>query len=89
MKLKLHLPISGIRMSRLFAGAQNLGKSFMLPIAILPAAGLLLGFGGVFTNPVTLSTYPFLNGEVVKGDDIASTEAIKALLDKAIEKKKQ
>ncbi|MDG1640370.1 PTS transporter subunit EIIC [Klebsiella huaxiensis] len=53
-------------MSRLFAGAQNLGKSFMLPIAILPAAGLLLGFGGVFTNPVTLSTYPFLNGEVVQ-----------------------
>ena len=53
-------------MSRLFAGAQNLGKSFMLPIAILPAAGLLLGFGGVFTNPVTLSTYPFLNGEIVQ-----------------------
>lgn len=48
-------------MSKLFAGVQNLGKSFMLPIAVLPAAGLLLGFGGVFTNPVTLSTYPMLD----------------------------
>ncbi len=66
MKLKLHLPISGIFMSRLFSGAQNLGKSFMLPIAILPAAGLLLGFGGVFTNPVTVSTYPFLNSEIIQ-----------------------
>lgn len=53
-------------MSRLFSGAQNLGKSFMLPIAILPAAGLLLGFGGVFTNPITVSTYPFLNNEIVQ-----------------------
>ena len=53
-------------MSNLFAGAQNLGKSFMLPIAVLPAAGLLLGFGGVFTNPVTLSTYPALNSEVIQ-----------------------
>jgi PTS system maltose and glucose-specific IIC component len=48
-------------MSKLFAGAQNLGKSFMLPIAVLPAAGLLLGIGGVFTNPVTLTTYPMLD----------------------------
>jgi PTS system maltose and glucose-specific IIC component len=53
-------------MSKLFAGAQNLGKSFMLPIAVLPAAGLLLGFGGVFTNPVTISTYPVLNSEVIQ-----------------------
>lgn len=53
-------------MSKLFAGAQNLGKSFMLPIAVLPAAGLLLGFGGVFTNPVTISTYPALNSEVIQ-----------------------
>lgn len=53
-------------MSRLFSGAQNLGKSFMLPIAMLPAAGLLLGFGGVFTNPVTLSAYAFLDNGIVQ-----------------------
>ncbi len=53
-------------MSKLFSGAQNLGKSFMLPIAVLPAAGMLLGFGGVFTNPVTISTYAFLDNNVVQ-----------------------
>ena len=35
----------------------------MLPIAILPAAGLLLGFGGALTNPSTLAAYPFLDIE--------------------------
>lgn len=53
-------------MSKLFAGAQNLGKSFMLPIAVLPAAGLLLGFGGVFTNPVTIATYPVLDNQTIQ-----------------------
>ena len=32
-------------MSKWFEKAQQFGKSFMLPIAILPAAGLLLGIG--------------------------------------------
>ncbi|MEZ9040923.1 MULTISPECIES: PTS transporter subunit EIIC [unclassified Vibrio] len=47
--------------NQLFSKAQNLGKSFMLPIAVLPAAGLLLGIGGVFSNPVTVQTYPILD----------------------------
>lgn len=33
----------------------------MLPIAILPAAGLLLGIGGALSNPNTISAYPFLD----------------------------
>lgn len=33
----------------------------MLPIAILPAAGLLLGIGGALSNPNTIEAYPFLN----------------------------
>ncbi|MGP9419331.1 PTS transporter subunit EIIC [Pseudomonas reactans] len=44
-----------------FERAQKFGKSFMLPIAILPAAGLLLGIGGALSNPNTLTAYPFLN----------------------------
>lgn len=44
-----------------FERAQKFGKSFMLPIAILPAAGLLLGIGGALSNPNTLAAYPFLN----------------------------
>lgn len=46
-----------------FEKAQRFGKSFMLPIAVLPAAGLLLGIGGALSNPNTVSAYPFLNIE--------------------------
>ena len=42
-----------------FEKAQRFGKSFMLPIAVLPAAGLLLGIGGALSNPNTLAAYPF------------------------------
>jgi len=33
----------------------------MFPIAILPAAGLLLGIGGALSNPNTIGAYPFLD----------------------------
>lgn len=45
----------------MFKQLQKIGKSFMLPIAILPAAGLLLGIGGALSNPTTVAVYPFLN----------------------------
>jgi len=45
----------------MFKQLQKIGKSFMLPIAILPAAGLLLGIGGALSNPTTVAIYPFLN----------------------------
>jgi len=45
----------------LFKQLQKIGKSFMLPIAILPAAGLLLGIGGALSNPNTVQAYPFLD----------------------------
>lgn len=45
----------------MFTQLQKIGKSFMLPIAILPAAGLLLGIGSAFSNPTTIAAYPFLN----------------------------
>ncbi|KIH71385.1 maltose/glucose-specific PTS transporter subunit IIC [Salinicoccus roseus] len=48
-------------MKNLFSKAQSFGKSFMLPIAILPAAGLLLGIGGALSNPNTISAYPILD----------------------------
>ncbi|MGG4395061.1 glucose-specific PTS transporter subunit IIBC [Paenibacillus thiaminolyticus] len=48
-------------MNNFFEKAQRFGKSFMLPIAVLPAAGLLLGIGGALSNPNTVSTYPFLD----------------------------
>lgn len=45
----------------MFKQLQKIGKSFMLPIAILPAAGLLLGIGGALSNPNTVAAYPFLD----------------------------
>ena len=42
---------------KIFGVLQRVGRSFMLPIAILPVAGLLLGFGGSFTNETMLETY--------------------------------
>ena len=45
----------------MFKRLQMLGKAFMLPIAILPAAGLLLGIGGALSNPNTINAYPFLD----------------------------
>ena len=43
------------------ASLQQFGKALMLPIAILPAAGLLLGIGGALSNPDTLRVYKFLD----------------------------
>lgn len=42
---------------RIFGVLQRVGRSFMLPIALLPVAGLLLGIGSSFTNPTTLEAY--------------------------------
>ncbi len=42
---------------KIFGVLQRVGRSFMLPIAILPVAGLLLGIGGSFTNATMISAY--------------------------------
>jgi len=42
---------------KIFGVLQRVGRSFMLPIALLPVAGLLLGIGSSFTNATTLETY--------------------------------
>lgn len=42
---------------KIFGVLQRVGRSFMLPIAVLPVAGLLLGIGSSFTNVTTIATY--------------------------------
>lgn len=42
---------------KIFGVLQRVGRSFMLPIAILPVAGLLLGIGSSLTNATTIATY--------------------------------
>ncbi len=45
------------RENGLFSILQRVGRSFMLPIALLPIAGLLLGIGSSLTNPTTIQAY--------------------------------
>jgi PTS system D-glucosamine-specific IIC component len=46
---------------KIFGVLQRVGRSFMLPIAILPVAGLLLGIGGSFTNETMLNAYGLMD----------------------------
>ena len=52
---------------KIFGILQRVGRSFMLPIAILPIAGLLLGIGSSFTNETMLEAYN-LTGIIYKGN---------------------
>lgn len=45
----------------MFEKLQRLGKAFMIPIAVLPIAGLMLGIGAAFTNPLMVETYGLTN----------------------------
>ena len=51
---------------KIFGVLQRIGRSFMLPIAILPVAGLLLGIGSSFTNETMIATYGL---ERILGDE--------------------
>ena len=51
---------------KIFGVLQRVGRSFMLPIALLPIAGLLLGIGSSFTNATTLEAYN-LTGVIQEG----------------------
>lgn len=54
---------------KIFGVLQRVGRSFMLPIALLPVAGLFLGLGSSFTNETTLSAYN-LTGIIYPGSII-------------------
>ncbi|MDR0292132.1 MAG: PTS transporter subunit EIIC [Elusimicrobium sp.] len=47
--------------SAAFAVLQKIGRSFFLPISVLPVAGLLLGIGASFSNPDTVALYGLQN----------------------------
>ena len=54
---------------KIFGVLQRVGRSFMLPIALLPVAGLLLGIGSSFTNQTMLEAYN-LTGVIYEGSII-------------------
>ncbi|MDR0734342.1 MAG: PTS transporter subunit EIIC, partial [Elusimicrobiota bacterium] len=43
--------------SKAFSVLQKIGRSFFLPVSILPVAGLLLGIGASFSNLTTVQQY--------------------------------
>lgn len=49
-----------------FGVLQKVGKALMLPVAILPAAGILLAFGNALQNPTLLELAPFLDNSGVE-----------------------
>jgi glucose PTS system EIICBA or EIICB component len=51
---------------KIFGVLQKVGKALMLPVAILPAAGILLAVGTALTNPTLVNVAPFLDAGWVK-----------------------
>ncbi|ATO49694.1 glucose-specific PTS transporter subunit IIBC [Brevibacillus laterosporus] len=51
---------------KIFGVLQQVGKALMLPVAILPAAGILLAFGNALQNPALLEQLPFLSGPAIQ-----------------------
>jgi glucose PTS system EIICBA or EIICB component len=49
-----------------FGVLQKIGKAFMLPVALLPAAGLLLGLGNAAQQETTLEYLPFLDADWIQ-----------------------
>ncbi|MGL4914094.1 MAG: glucose-specific PTS transporter subunit IIBC [Romboutsia sp.] len=50
-------------MKKLFGVLQKVGKALMLPVALLPAAGILLGVSNALANPEVIAKMPFLANE--------------------------
>lgn len=45
---------------------QGLGRTFMLPVALLAFMGLFLGLGSSFTSPATVEAFPFLGNDILQ-----------------------
>lgn len=51
---------------KIFGVLQKIGRALMLPVALLPAAGLLLGFGNAFQSDRMLDLLPFLSADWIQ-----------------------
>ncbi|WP_080848703.1 glucose-specific PTS transporter subunit IIBC [Cytobacillus gottheilii] len=51
---------------KIFGVLQKVGKALMLPVALLPAAGILLALGSALNNPTLLELAPFLDNSTVE-----------------------
>lgn len=54
-----------VMFKKAFGVLQKVGKALMLPVALLPAAGILLALGSALRNPALLDLAPFLDNSGV------------------------
>lgn len=52
-------------MKNAFGILQKVGRSLMLPVALLPAAGILLAFGDAMQNPDMIARFAFLDSNII------------------------
>lgn len=53
-------------LKKLFGVLQKAGKALMLPVALLPAAGLLLGIGNAIGQENMIDVLPFLQADWIQ-----------------------
>ena len=68
--------------SKVFGLLQRVGKAFMLPIALLPAAGILLGVGGALLNVASLENPPAIYQGLISFVNIEAVTAILTVMQK-------
>ncbi len=49
-----------------FGVLQKVGKALMLPVALLPAAGILLAFGNALQNPAAITLLPIMSNSIIQ-----------------------
>ncbi|HEY4537250.1 MAG TPA: PTS transporter subunit EIIC, partial [Erysipelothrix sp.] len=52
--------------SKFWAFMQSLGRTFMLPVALLAAMGILLGIGSGLSGATTVEMFPFLGNSIIQ-----------------------
>ena len=69
---------------KLFGQMQRIGKALMLPVAILPAAGLLLAIGTAFQGEALQHYLPFIKNDIVQKKNFPRPSLICFLVARAI-----
>ena len=49
-----------MKKNKFISAFEQFGRSFLLPVSVLPGAGIIKGIGTAFTNSHTLEMFPFL-----------------------------
>lgn len=52
--------------NKFVAAFEQFGRSFLLPVSVLPGAGIIKGIGTAFSNSNTLKMFPALNNNIIQ-----------------------